>query len=34
VAGFAGEPEGMGTLHTQGCPGEGSLRAWRTRRRS
>jgi hypothetical protein len=34
VAGFAGEPEGMGTYRTKGCPGEGSLRAWRTRRRS
>jgi len=34
VAGFAGEPEGMGTYRTQGCPGEGSLRAWRSRPRS
>ena len=30
VAAFAGEPEGMAMLQTPGCPGEGSLRAWRT----
>jgi hypothetical protein len=34
VAAFAGEPEGVGTNRTQGCPGEGSLRAWRSRPRS
>jgi hypothetical protein len=30
VASFAGEPEGVMTLRTPGCPGEGSLRAWRS----
>jgi hypothetical protein len=30
VAGFAGEEEGMLTLKTAGCVGEGSLRAWRS----
>lgn len=34
VAGFAGEPEGFGTYRTQGCPGEGGLRAWRSRPRA
>jgi len=34
VAGFAGEPQGMGNLRTEGCPGQGSLRAWRSRPRS
>jgi hypothetical protein len=33
VAGFAGEPEGLGLLRTAGCPEEGSLRAWRSRPR-
>ena len=34
VVGFAGEAEGMGPYRTPGCPGEGSLRAWRSRPRS
>jgi hypothetical protein len=34
VAAFAGEPEGTGTYKTAGCPGQGSLRAWRSRPRS
>lgn len=33
VAAFAGEREGFGSLESQGCPGEGSLRAWRSRPR-
>jgi hypothetical protein len=32
VAAFAGEPEGVALVTTPGCPGEGSLRAWRSRR--
>jgi hypothetical protein len=32
VAAFAGESEGMALASTPGCPGEGSLRAWRSRR--
>ena len=31
VAGFAGEPEGFAGAVSPGCPGEGSLRAWRVR---
>ena len=34
VAGFAGEPEGVTTIRTEGCAGQGSLRAWRSRPRS
>jgi len=34
VASFAGEPEGVTSLRTEGCPGQGSLRAWRSRPRS
>jgi hypothetical protein len=34
VAGFAGEPEGLTTIRTQGCAAQGSLRAWRSRPRS
>jgi hypothetical protein len=34
VAGFAGEPEGMAFFRVEGCPGQGSLRAWRSRPRS
>jgi hypothetical protein len=30
VASFAGEEEGMLTFKNSGCPGEGSLRAWRS----
>jgi hypothetical protein len=30
VASFAGEAEGMLKLRTPGCPGQGSLRAWRS----
>jgi hypothetical protein len=33
VASFAGESEGFMTLTSPGCPGEGSLRAWRVRPR-
>src|SRR2546423_13615409 len=33
VAGFAGEAEGIGVYRTQGCPGQGSLRVWRSRPR-
>jgi hypothetical protein len=32
AAAFAGESEGMALATTPGCPGEGSLRAWRSRR--
>jgi hypothetical protein len=31
VAALAGEAEGLDFLGTKGCPGEGSLRAWRVR---
>lgn len=34
VAGFAGEAEGMASIRRAGCPGQGSLRAWRSRPRS
>jgi VCBS repeat protein/FG-GAP repeat protein len=34
VAGFAGEPEGLAFYRIDGCPKEGSLRAWRSRPRS
>lgn len=34
VAAFAAEPEGLGVYRTEGCPGQGSLRAWRSRPRS
>ena len=33
VASFSGEPEGLGSLRTLGCPDQGSLRAWRSRPR-
>jgi len=34
VAAFAAESEGLGTFRSEGCPGQGSLRAWRSRPRS
>jgi FG-GAP-like repeat/FG-GAP repeat len=34
VVGFAGEPEGLAFYRIDGCPKEGSLRAWRSRPRS